>query len=314
VFSQSLLQVAEIWTPDPSGHSLTLQSGCYGESQDFRSVSAGMEFRKGVGLPGRVWESEQPIVLNHFRGGSGFMRSEAAARAGLVAGLGFPVFRGEKCAAVCLLLFGGPQPQAGVLEVWAPEVSGALALVSGYHGQLDTFRRVSALMKIPSGIGLPGRVLEARAPMLLESLSDSTAFIRAAAAETYGLHSGLGLPIFSDGVLTSIVVMLAGRSSPLARSVEVWVPNSNADELVLAASAYETQALEAAAKAGPASFRKGQGLPGALWESGMPVVVDSRAEGADQLSATLATGDLEMGIGIPIFDGEMFRGAVLLLN
>jgi GAF domain len=306
VQSRDLLQVAEIWVPDESGHRLILQSGCYGQAKEFRSVSEAMEFRKGVGLPGRVWEAGRPIVLNHFRG-SGFLRADAAARAGLVAGLGFPVYRGGSCVAVCLLLFGGSEPQSSVFEVWAPEAaSGELALVSGYHGQLDAFRRLSALMKIPPGVGLPGRVWEGRAPILLDRLDDSGAFFRAAAAETYGLSMGLGLPVFSEGTLSSILLMLAGRGSPLARAIEVWVPNPSGDALVLKSSVYQTSTAPVPDR----SYRKGEGLAGAVWASLMPKVVDTNA----YPSSESARDGIERGIGIPVVDGQRFTAAVLLLN
>jgi hypothetical protein len=315
MLSRNLVQVAEIWAPDASGLRLTLRGGSYGDLHEFRAATEGMTFLRGVGLPGRAWEEGRPVVLNHFRGGSGFVRVEAAAKAGLVAGVGFPIFHGRKCVAVCVLLFGGKESKTGVVEVWSPNgSSGQLSLVSGYHGHHDSFRRASALMKIPVGAGLPGLVYERGVPVLTDDLQDAGVFIRSAAAESASLTFGLGIPMFSaDGVLSSVLVMLAGLRAPMARIVEIWVPDATGTSLVLDSAAYH-HAEPPPENSRPTSYRRGEGLPGSIWHYQMPMVFDTSPPRAPDLTGTLGHRGLEMGIGLPILRGGELVAVVLLLS
>lgn len=310
----SFIQIAEIWAPDPTGRWLELRSGAYGAIQDFRSVSEGMVFAKGQGLPGRVWETQRPIVLNHFRGGSGFLRSSAALRAGLVAGVGFPVSAPDGGIQVCVLLCGAPEGTGGLIEIWEPErAQNALGLTSGYHGELDSFRRLSGLLKFPKGVGLPGKIYESRMPLILEDLSDSGSFIRAAAAETFGLSFGFGLPIFDGSTLTAALVMLARRDMPLARVIEIWVPDAQDERLVLDSSAYQdADAMRLAAS--NLSYARGEGLPGLVWSTRAPLVLDDVPEEAQVRGDAFQRAKLSLGVGIPIIEDARVRAVVLLLS
>lgn len=97
-----ITRVMEVWKPDPQG-VLALDAGYYGPLDDFAAISRATRFERGVGLPGRVFAERAPVVFERLTREAGFIRYDAAARAGLDAALGFPVFRGNAVEAVVVL-------------------------------------------------------------------------------------------------------------------------------------------------------------------------------------------------------------------
>lgn len=66
----------------------------------FRRISETLEFQPGVGLPGRVLESREPLWVPDVLVDPQFPRSEAAKGTGLRAGIAFPVLVGDRVEAV----------------------------------------------------------------------------------------------------------------------------------------------------------------------------------------------------------------------
>src|SRR5215472_4710558 len=63
---------------------------------DFRAICATSTFRRGVGLPGRVWATAQPSWIPDVVHDPNFPRARVAAREGLHAAFGFPILlRGD---------------------------------------------------------------------------------------------------------------------------------------------------------------------------------------------------------------------------
>src|SRR5688500_11007876 len=59
--------------------------------EDFETASRSRTFAKGVGLPGRIWESGKPAWIPNLTKAPNFPRAAFAERAGLRAGFGFPI-------------------------------------------------------------------------------------------------------------------------------------------------------------------------------------------------------------------------------
>jgi PAS domain S-box-containing protein len=76
--------------------------------EEFAALSRRIGFARGVGLPGRVWASGRPAWVLDVVKDRNFPRAEAAARAGLHAGFGFPIAVGDEVL--------------GVLEVFSAEI------------------------------------------------------------------------------------------------------------------------------------------------------------------------------------------------
>src|ERR1044071_5613454 len=67
---------------------------------DFEDASRGRTFVRGVGLPGRIWESGEPIWIADLATDTNFPRGPVAARSGLTSGFGFPIKLGDEVSGV----------------------------------------------------------------------------------------------------------------------------------------------------------------------------------------------------------------------
>jgi PAS domain S-box-containing protein len=88
-----------------------------------------IEFRPGVGLPGRVWQSGEPAWIPDVAKDSNFPRASAAAKVGLHSAFAFPILvRGEV---------------TGVIEFFSPEIrqpdEDLLAMVGAIGSQIGQF-------------------------------------------------------------------------------------------------------------------------------------------------------------------------------
>lgn len=304
------LQVAEIWVPDASDTFLGLRAGSYGPHHEFRATSLERHYARGEGLPGRIWATGQATVLNHFRGGSGFQRVEAAERARLGAGLGLPIMHGGRTVAVVVLLCGEAAYTPGALEVWIPEGGGdTLKLHSGYYGDFDGFRRLSAAVRFERGTGLPGRAWLSQLPELLPNVSQSDSFIRAAAAISYDLTTGLSWPCHGDS--TAIAVMLATKHNPLARAVEVWVPQERG-KLQLRAAEYRDVPPVMALEAG-ATLKVNDGLVGKAFIEGLPQVIEGAEGFGGRTHSAFACG-ISRGVVIPVISADEVKAVLALYS
>jgi len=91
-----------IWLVDREADHLTFLES-WGqpsmELAEFVSASRQFIFPPGVGLPGRVWKSRQPVWINDVADSS-FPRASLARRAGLHNGFGFPALLGDEMLGV----------------------------------------------------------------------------------------------------------------------------------------------------------------------------------------------------------------------
>ncbi len=309
----SLLCVAEVWTPAQDRTALRLTAGSYGPFTEFEAASRGLTCRSGEGLPGRVWATRSAAVLRRFAS-DGHPARAARAEAQFAAALGIPIIDGEVVRAVLVLIFGAPGREAGALEIWGPHSNGeALQLLSGYYGTHDDFRRLSALLTFPQGVGLPGATWASGAPRIVEDLGTSETFVRAVAARSLGLKSGLAMPLFHGDRLSSVLVFISALGRPLARAFEVWSPAPSGKYLRRTAAAYhDLEAFDAASQ--EQTFRPQEGLPGRVWSSGMPVVLDQLTKDEFVRAGAAANAGLRMGVGIPVLRGGGVQSVIVLLS
>ncbi|MDP6923748.1 MAG: PAS domain S-box protein [Candidatus Scalindua sp.] len=89
----------EIWTLDQQDYLLRCAGTWHIPSVDiheFEEASRETTFSPGIGLPGRILSSVEPIWITDIVRDSNFPRANIAARAGLHGVLGFPVFSGHE--------------------------------------------------------------------------------------------------------------------------------------------------------------------------------------------------------------------------
>lgn len=103
----------------------------------------------------------------------------------------------------------------------------------------------------------------------------------------------------------------ATHASTFIRVVEFWVPGSDPTLLEYGGGWYG-QAPSFGAMSRSMVFGRGEGLPGAAWEAGHPVVLkDLQGPGFLRPQAARAAG-LTCGIAVPIFAGEALTSVLVL--
>lgn len=119
---------AEAWIPDAEAGVLTCSpiwhsSSTSQELLHFRRVSKTLTFPPGVGLPGRVWSSQQPEWASNVsqEPETAFSRVELAIAAGLRSGLGIPVVADGRVLAVLVFFMQDSRQEDWPLVklVWA---------------------------------------------------------------------------------------------------------------------------------------------------------------------------------------------------
>ncbi|MEH2313026.1 MAG: response regulator [Nostoc sp.] len=95
--------LSEFWLVDQRANLLSLLNSWYKMSskmQEFDILSRQITFAPGIGLPGRVWTSVEPVWIADVIKEQNFMRSQIAAEVELHGAFGFPIRSGKKIIGV----------------------------------------------------------------------------------------------------------------------------------------------------------------------------------------------------------------------
>ena len=188
-----------------------------------------------------------------------------------------------------------------VVEAWVPSSDRSmLEYGGGMYGSATRFAEVSRSMCFGFGEGLPGQAWQQRRPIVLKSF-DGSYFKRTKVAHAEGLTSGIAVPIFAGEFLTSVLVLFCGEDEAHAGAIELW-RNEPADgpDMQLADGHYGSTAEAFEYVSRRTSFRKGNGLPGLAWGSGLPVFMEDLGKGSRFLRAETATKvGINRGFAIP---------------
>ncbi len=125
-------EVGVLWKVDAKGGVLRSVEICHTTSKptpEFDLFTKNVTYKKGVGLPGRIWESSKPRWFDNAVTDPNFPRAPVALREGLHAAFGFPILLGSEVW--------------GVIEFFSPEIrepdEALLRLVAGIGGQIGQF-------------------------------------------------------------------------------------------------------------------------------------------------------------------------------
>jgi len=198
----------ESWLPNTTRHELELGTGYYSDLDRFRRLSQYLRFPYGAGLPGEVWQTLAPQLIDRLGESSHFLRASGAVADGLDSGLAVPVVSGrDHLNAVFVMLSSNSSPIARALQIWLPSeaddvfelsdvVAPTLPELAGRGGQL---------LSTP-GEGLIGRVLETRKPVVVTQ-GDAGDPVFGSALSTGALSWGLAWPVIVHGQVTAICVI-----------------------------------------------------------------------------------------------------------
>ncbi len=193
------------------------------------------------------------------------------------------------------------QPLVRVVEVWQPAEDGSgLRLVEGHYRDVPGFEESSKGIAFDEGDGLPGAVWKSGLPVVFDDL-DRDDFLRRDAATASGLTAGVGFPVFDDGEIRSVVLMLTAGLGTAKGAIESWLPEAERRELHLGTAHYAN--LERFEKLSRyACFPTGSGLPGRVWEGGRPVLETDLLNSPGFIRSSGAEVDgLGTALGIPLF-------------
>ena len=185
-------------------------------------------------------------------------------------------------------------------EIWVPGPDGVLAFGEGLYGRLDAFAMHSRGVTFAQGQGLPGRAWASRHPEVIASLQDDPAFLRGAAALAAGLTSGIALPVFSGADVRAVVVLFCGDDSDNVGAIEVWENDPETDAQIGLYDGYYGGAELFEMTSTMKRFGRGFGLPGAVWATGLPLVIRDlyRSERFLRQEEARSVG-LTLGLGLP---------------
>ncbi|HKR12858.1 MAG TPA: ATP-binding protein [Pyrinomonadaceae bacterium] len=125
-------QVGVLWAADYQAQVLRCIDFWHRPSlkvDGFENISRSSTFGRGVGLPGRIWETGQPAWIPNLSEDSNFPRASFADQAGLRGGFGFPVLLGDEVV--------------GVIEFFSQEIrqpdQDLLEMISNVGNQIGQF-------------------------------------------------------------------------------------------------------------------------------------------------------------------------------
>jgi PAS domain S-box-containing protein len=138
------------WVPNQDETLLEFRSAWYrgdGELKPFRTLSEASQFQPGIGLPGRVWKSQQPAWLEDVTNDPNFPRSAAARTAGLKTGVGIPIVSADKVIAVLEFFMRESRDQNERLLNVIAAVAAQLNLVMDQKRAVEALSRINEILQ-----------------------------------------------------------------------------------------------------------------------------------------------------------------------
>lgn len=305
---KTFIKVTEIWIPDKNRTQLEFSTGIYGTLTEFKSASKQQHFAYNEGLPGKAWAAGHPLMLTAFEH-SYFKRTIAAQKAGLTCGIALPIFAGDFLLAVVVFLCGDDEEHAGAIEVWSnqSDADSVLKLMDGYYGTLHHFEAISRQTHIAKGDGLAGIAWETGMPVLVDDIGEAANFVRANEAKLAGISMGIGIPVSDTLGQTYIMTFLSAKTTPLAKRIQLWIPDLEGKQLICQAG-YSKTNNDLAEIFETIAVKKGVGALGRVWLTGMPIIT-----GSHDLDYNPELDDLSRMLAIPVIKQGRLKAIVSFL-
>lgn len=112
----------ELWAKEPDRRTeMGLVEGYYGTMENFEWISKSVKIMRGHGLPGKVWATRMPYIINDLGDSATFLRAKKAANEGITTALALPAWMHEEDAYVMTFLSAKGTPIARRFEIWIPQ-------------------------------------------------------------------------------------------------------------------------------------------------------------------------------------------------
>lgn len=189
-------------------------------------------------------------------------------------------------------------------EIWVPnEEKTELSLSSGLYGENSELESYSQSLTFKYNDGLPGKAWAMKQPIILNELSESF-FKRTELVTSIGLTCAIAMPIYAGEYLQAVVVFLCGDSDDHAGAIEVWKASEDRiNEMGLVNGYFGTMKdFEWISKS--IKIMKGQGLPGSVWKTKEPVIMDLSLNATFMRSSKAIKEGITTALGIPAWINE----------
>ena len=188
------------------------------------------------------------------------------------------------------------------IEVWEPtEDDTQLVLTHSCYRDAVTFQDASRSLSFRRGEGLPGNVWEHRAPAFLKELITAD-FLRCSAARAVGITTAVGFPVFSEGRVRSVVLILLDSRNQFRAAFESWQVHHATSTMRLDSGTYiNCEKLRQLSQF--LHLPVGQGLAGFVAEQERPYVGSRFSEDGHAVRGiALSAEQLISGVALPLTD------------
>lgn len=197
----------EVWSDDGLS-GLALIDGYYGDLERFEWLSQNIKFPRGRGLPGKVWETTQPMIMGDLASSNSFLRSKAAADKGITTSIAIPINSNkdiDDIGSVVTFLSSKSTPIAKRFEIWTPDIEGnSLQFEAGIIQDSEEVEAANTKRCVQKGKGVIGETLQSGIPMMSSELTaNSLPEIINGNVDEY--TSLLAIPIYYQENLKSVV-------------------------------------------------------------------------------------------------------------
>jgi EAL domain-containing protein (putative c-di-GMP-specific phosphodiesterase class I) len=179
--------VATLWLVDEADHVLR-GAACAARDPfaagDFERLTRSLAYRRGTGLPGRVWEREQPLWLSDLPETAGLARTLAARAAGLHGAMAVPLIAHGRAAGVVELHSADVEPRdpdllGAVARLVAGPLGTALLQAAGRRAVAERGRSAEAVARALARLERHGPAADGREVLCdaLRAITDASAVV-----------------------------------------------------------------------------------------------------------------------------------------
>lgn len=193
-----------------------------------------------------------------------------------------------------------PKTFIKVVEIWVPSATqNRLVMVDSMSGGFEGFHAKSQERSFAYGEGLPGIAWSTGRPQIITNIAYSF-FRRKEEAIKAGLSSAMAIPIFSGEFLLAVIVLLCGEDENHTGAMELWGRRMPGAQTLQLMDGYYGNLKNFEWISRQLEFEQGAGLPGAVWQGMMPVIMPDLGHSKSFLRAQIASeAGISTGIGIP---------------
>jgi hypothetical protein len=204
---KNLAGAIELWAKrDEKSNELILVEGYYGTLKKLEEASRRIQFVKGSGLPGTVWDYRIPMLVADMSDSALFKRASTAALEGITAAIGLPLSYYTDKEFILTFLSAHSTPIALRFEIWIPDrEQNHLFFHAGTCEQGEDIQLLHKNTHVKRGTGLLGKVWLTGVPAISKDLVIDGLVTR---DSTSGLTTGFVMPTIEDGFLKSVVVFM----------------------------------------------------------------------------------------------------------